>query len=220
MSGSLGGISIGGLTSFGFGLNKTEIGMLFLDVLTSEEIAFDGQATKYPVEDGTVISDHILEGSKTLKIAGLISTTEAYSFNLGGGKSRLIDALQTMEQLKKERKLIVVTTGLTQYEDMAIENLRASRSSNAPRDGNWFEVQVELRHIKKVTLRTAQVNAAEPAAGRTGQTGARSNSNANTASNSSSSGASSNSAASQAQQTATSNKSVASRLGSYFGILR
>lgn len=182
MSGSLGAIA-GKLfpLNLTFQFSKTEIGTLLLDVLLTEEVVYDGEVTHYPIEDGSEISDHITEGSKILKISGTTSNSEAYSFNLSSGKARLLSVLETMETLKKERKLITVTTALSQYKDFGIEKLRASRSNNSPRDGNWIDVTAELRRIKKVTLRTADVPAAAPAAGRTGQTAAATNANANTA---------------------------------------
>lgn len=164
-----------------FQFTKTEIGTLLLDVLLSEEISFDGEVTRYPVEDGSEMSDHIKKGSKTLKISGTSSNAEAWSFNLSSGKARLISVLEALETLNEDRKLITVTTALARYENMGIEKLRAVRSNNSPRDGNWIDVTAELRRVKKVTLRTADVAAAAPAAGRTGATRAATTANANSA---------------------------------------
>ena len=171
-----------------FEFNKTEIGTLLLDVLLTEDIEYDGEVTRYPVEDGSEISDHIMEGSKTIKISGTTSNAEAWAFNLSSGKARLISVLETMETLKKERKLITVTTALARYENMGLEKLRASRSNNSPRDGNWIDVTAELRRVQTVTLRTADVPAAPPTSGRTGATAARTNANANSANSASNAG--------------------------------
>lgn len=70
--------------SFGlsFNITKTEIGLIALDVLVNERISFDGRVTRYAVEEGADISDHIKRGNKTVSISGLISASEAYAVNL------------------------------------------------------------------------------------------------------------------------------------------
>lgn len=189
MSGSLEGIgdllgeAAGKLfpLNLSFEFSKTEVGTLLLDVLLSEEIGFEGKVTRYPVEDGSEMSDHIIALSKTLKISGTCSNAEAYSFNLSSKKAKLHGVLETLEMIHDESKVITVTTALAVYNNMGIENLRATRSNNAPRDGNWIDITAELRHIRKVSLRRANVEAAAPASGRTGTTAARTTANATTA---------------------------------------
>ena len=161
---SIGGVSLGNAASalfpinLQFQFNKTEIGkLLLMDVLLSEGIEFDGEVTKYAVEDGSEISDNIFMGGEVLRITGTQSVVEGYSFNLFNGKGRLINVLEAMRTLKAEQKLITVTTGLTVYKDMGIENLKADRSSGQPRDGNWLDISATLRRVKKVSLRRTEI---------------------------------------------------------------
>jgi hypothetical protein len=53
------------MTFLEFADRRSKLGGLALDVLASEEINLEGQVTQYPVEDGTVISDHITQGTAT-----------------------------------------------------------------------------------------------------------------------------------------------------------
>jgi hypothetical protein len=162
-----------------FMFSKTEMGLISMDVMLNEKVSFKGGVTNYPVEDGSEISDHIKQGTKELVISGTQSMAEGYSFNFASGKSRLIDVLLAMDKMHKERKLITVTTGLAIYKEMGIENMTATRSNGTPRDGNWIDISMELKYVRKVELKTADVppeKVAPEARNRAGRSGTRASS--------------------------------------------
>ncbi|EHL99385.1 hypothetical protein HMPREF9946_03147 [Acetobacteraceae bacterium AT-5844] len=152
----------------------TQLGMLMLDVLVSEEVDLAAEVTRYPVEDGTVISDHVTQGVETIRISGMVSTASvaAFSFSSGTGSMKLVDAVEKLRAMHKARALVTVSTGQMVYEDFAFTNLNAIRS-NGEKGGNWLQVRAELVKVRKVTLKTAEVPEAParpPARGRAGQT--------------------------------------------------
>ena len=108
------------LMSLLFG-TKTSIGSLELDALLTESTTLSSQITEYPIEDGSVISDHITQENETLSIEGVI-TSAGTLFNLSFGKAKLIAAKETLRQLHRERALITIVTGLDVYTDFAIES--------------------------------------------------------------------------------------------------
>lgn len=132
---------------------RTAIGVLELDALLTESTSLRSQITEYPVEDGSVISDHITHDAETLSIEGVI-TSAGTLFNISKGKTKLVSAKETLRQLHVSRSLITVTTGIDMYEDFAIENCEISRSAEG---GEKFDVSMTLKKIKKVTLRTAEI---------------------------------------------------------------
>lgn len=135
-------------TKTNFGINS--VGVIELDALLNENTTLSSKITEYPVEDGTVISDHIALDSEKLTIDGVISGAGTL-FNPKSGRSELINAKETLRQLHKSRELISISTGLDVYDDFAIENCTISRNSDS---GEVYNVSLELRKINKVTLRT------------------------------------------------------------------
>lgn len=160
---------------------RTFFGAIFLDVLLTEEIDFSSEVTKYPTENGVMISDHITQGVETIKISGMISTADvvggfsnAAAFGFGVDNSpKLIDVIEGLRQIHEARDLVTVSTGQMIYDQMGFTSLTARRSSNGD-GGNWLEVNAELTKIRKVNLKTADVPAPEvaaaPATGRAGRT--------------------------------------------------
>lgn len=154
------------LMSLLFG-TKTSIGSLELDALLTESTTLSSQITEYPIEDGSVISDHITQENETLSIEGVI-TSAGTLFNLSFGKAKLIAAKETLRQLHRERALITIITGLDVYTDFAIESCEISRSAEG---GEQYSVSISLRKIKKVSLRTEEIPPEKTSGRATGKAG-------------------------------------------------
>lgn len=156
-----------------FSRHQTRLGSLVIDVLVSEEIDLQAEVTRYPVEDGTIISDHVTQGEERVRISGLVSTADVTAFSFSSpGSTKLVDAVEMLRSMHKARALVTVSTGQMLYADMAFTHLRATRS-NGEQGGNWLEVSGELIKVRKVTLKTAEVPEAKvqgPAKGRAGPT--------------------------------------------------
>ncbi|PWC26411.1 phage baseplate protein [Teichococcus aestuarii] len=158
------------MTVLSFADRRTRLGSLTLDVLVTEEIDMAAEVTRYPVEDGTLITDHITQGVETVRISGMVSTASVAAFAFtSSGALKLVDAVEQLREMHKRRALVTISTGQMLYPDMGFTNLRAVRS-NGERGGNWLEVQAELVKVRKARLRTAEVPAQAPARGRAGET--------------------------------------------------
>lgn len=161
--------------------NRTVIGAVLLDCLLTEEITYESQVTLYPVETGVEISDHITQGSKRIRISGVVSTADVsggFGFSSLFGpvvdnSAKLIDVVEAIEKMHEDRQIVSVFTAQLAYDDMAFTNLNISRSADGY-GGNWASIKAELIKIRKVSLKTADVPApettAEPATGRAGET--------------------------------------------------
>lgn len=174
------------ISVFTFADRRTKLGTLALDVLITEEIDLPSRVTRYPVEDGSIISDHIALEPETLRIAGHISTADvaAFGFVLGnsGGATKLVDAIDQLRAMHQARALVTISTGQMLYRDYAFTSLNAVRSADGP-GGNWLEVKAELTKVRKVTLKSAEVpaeTAQAPAKGRAGKTATPAGKNATT----------------------------------------
>lgn len=159
---------------------RTHMGTLVLDVLLSEEIDMPSQVSQYPVEDGTIISDHITQGSETLRISGLMSIAGVAAFSnlsplIGAAKggAKMIDIVESLRSMHRNRALVVVSSGQSYFRDFAFTSLSMHRSADDG-GGNWLSIKAELIKVRKVRLKTAEVPAkvaAAPASGRAGATG-------------------------------------------------
>lgn len=158
---------------YGFSFFKdrlSTIGKIELDVLTKEEISLPGEVTRYPVEDGVEISDHIILKADELRIEGLVSHASGRLLDISGlfeKQTKLLDTVDAIAELRELRDLVQITTGLTTYYDMALVNAKITRESGG-RGGNWIHVDFEFRQVITVELRTTLVPAAPETANRTG----------------------------------------------------
>lgn len=156
------------------------LGYLSLDVLVSEQIALPSEVTKYPVEDqNEEISDHITMGNEELTISGSISSSSSFGFEFGGGcHSKLIDAIDQLRRMHAERKPVKIVTGLGEYKDMAFTQLTITRQNN-DKGGNWLDINADLRHIRKVSLKQTELPPDKSASGKSGTSEARSGQSGN-----------------------------------------
>ena len=60
---------------FGKKYPSPKIGSIDLDVTIREEHRFASRVTNYPVEDGTIVSDHIINEPDIVVLVGLVTDT-------------------------------------------------------------------------------------------------------------------------------------------------
>ena len=155
----------------------SQLGYLHLDVMLTESLTLPSEVTRYPIEDGSEdVSDHITRGNEELSINGSISCATSFGMEFGAGQhSKLIDAIDQLRNMHKERKPISVTTGLGTYTDMGFTGLTVSRGAG-DKGGNWIDINATLRQIKRVALKQAELpperaSGAPSASGAKGKTG-------------------------------------------------
>ena len=132
---------------------KTIIGC---DVITEESHEMLSDVTEFSVEDGSFISDHIINKGKTLKLTGMISDDpinilqtgflersssvipqslkSKLGFGLSGtsGKPSL-DAFDQFEKIYDEKRPVEIVTGLKKYDNMVMLELNMPRTSKTVR---------------------------------------------------------------------------------------
>jgi hypothetical protein len=154
---------------------QSKLGYLSLDVLVTENLSLPSKVTEYPVEDGNEdITDHITAGNEELTITGAISSSGSFGMEFGPlCYSKMIDAIDQLRKMHKERKMVTVVTGLGKYEDMAFTNLTVDRSNSPNLGGQWLSINATLRKIRKVSLKQADLppDNASTTSGTKGKTG-------------------------------------------------
>lgn len=154
--------------------NQSQLGLLFLDVLTNEQINLPTKVTQYPIETGDGdITDHITANNEELTINGAISATTTWGFEFGPlCYSKLVNAIDQLRTMQASRAMFSVVTGLGKYDNMGFTTLTVSRSNTNP-GGQWLQVNATLRKIKLVSLKQATLppdKAAPSAKGKAGDT--------------------------------------------------
>ena len=129
---------------------KTIIGC---DVVTEESHEMVSEVTEFEIEDGSLITDHVIKKGKRLKITGLISDDpitilqtgllersssilptslkSKLGFGIGGKNSK--NAFDQFEKIYDEKRPVEVVTGLKKYDNMIMIDLNMPRSSKTVR---------------------------------------------------------------------------------------
>lgn len=144
-----------------FGELKTQIGIgptaVVIDVLESETYTDDSQITTHPVQDGSVIADHIQDLPKTLQQTAFFgqSLTNAEDQS-GASLTRAEDTYQKLLDLKAAKERLSVFTPRREYENMVIKRVTRPRSRA---DGDGIVVTIDFQEIQTAT---SEVVAAPP----------------------------------------------------------
>jgi len=153
------GIYFGGQwfqTTFGNALGNIE-----LDAVLEEAHDYRAEATLNPVEEGSPVTDHIIEQPDTLKIRGFVSETPLVaSESVRGAKntpwaeSLTQPVFDLLRSLIKARETVTVYTKYRIYSDMVLTDLNIPRSAAT---GDALEFTAEFLHIRKVATQSVNV---------------------------------------------------------------
>lgn len=162
------GAIYGSLRSGGGGVSIAGF-QLVAAIRESSSLSFN--KTKYPVESGGVISDHISEQQPTLKIEGEVSAmtlgvvsgmSSILANGLGidslrngmiGGKHLMTNAKHALESIARQKAAITVTSGIEVYENYTIDEISFSRDNTAEK----LTVSISLSRIDKAEAVWAEI---------------------------------------------------------------
>lgn len=126
---------------FGKKYDQSNIGGVVLDATLTEDHEYNARVTNYPVEDGRIISDHIINEPETVQITGIVTDTPLSflsSFN------RSINAFNRLIQIHRNKERITVVTGIRVYTDMVMTSLQVPRNVQTGQSLNFV---IELQKI-------------------------------------------------------------------------
>jgi len=102
-----------------------------------------------PVEDGSVMNDHIENDPERVSIQYLISNSPILITPLGSdGVDRVQNAIDTLMEIRDNKSMLTVVSGLKVYEDMVVRNIDIPIRRNL---GQALYVGIGFRKITKVT---------------------------------------------------------------------
>lgn len=135
----------------GFGTNDDQYSITF-DLLIDESYTMSNTVTKHPVQDGSVITDHIQNMLRSGAMTGLVSNFSLKSIFVD--KNRAQDAYDTLVALWKNRDLVTITVGLEVFDDWIITDISTSRSA---KDGESLTFKIAFMEARIVSLQQVDV---------------------------------------------------------------
>lgn len=126
---------------FGRKYDRTSIGSVVLDAVLSEDHTYNSRVTNYPIENGLVISDHIINEPETVQITGVVSDTPLYSL---APFNNSINVFNRLVEIHNRRERITVVTGIKVYTDMVITSLQIPKNVDT---GQSLTFVIDLQKI-------------------------------------------------------------------------
>lgn len=116
--------------------------LITFDTMVSEEHKFASRVTYYPIERGTIVSDHIFNQPEMVNLSGLITDTP---LNIFAPFNRSVAAFNTLIQIYERRQIVDVVTGIRVYRNMAITSLDVPRTVKT---GQTLTFNIQLQKIR------------------------------------------------------------------------
>lgn len=120
---------------------QSKVGVVTFDTMVQEEHKFSSRVTYFPVERGTIVSDHIINQPDVVVLSGLVSDTPLTIF---APFNRSIAAFNALLEIHRRREIIDVVTGIKLYRNMAITSLDVPRTVKT---GQTLTFNIELQRI-------------------------------------------------------------------------
>jgi hypothetical protein len=153
--------------AFQYQIPKKMIGTFVVDAFIAEHYQFTNSVTDIPVEEGSNVSDNIIEEQDVISVEAFIGNTafevvaaSGYSIsNLQAPDNRMARVQQAYYELKKmvkQKRLFNVVLGLETFSGMAITAFNIDRDAE---NGANLPFTMEFKKIKIVKSDTTQINA-------------------------------------------------------------
>ena len=142
-----------------------------LEAAVKESSSMTFNKTKYAVESGGIISDHISSQQPSLKIEGIVSamtlgvssgiasvissglSLESLRSGMAGGRQKLTNAKHALESIAKQKAAITVVSGIDVYESYTIDEISCNRDNSAEK----LNVSISLSKIDKAEAEWAEI---------------------------------------------------------------
>lgn len=140
------------------GKRPPEIGLVRLDLAASESHQFESSVTRYPVEDGSPMTDHIQNQPDVLSMEGFVTDSPLQTLVESGARNGQT-AFEALEQIHRSREPVRVFTSLKEYEDMALTSLVVPKTRTT---GEALRFTASFLKIRKVSSEFVQVENLAP----------------------------------------------------------
>jgi hypothetical protein len=161
--------------AFQYQVPEKMIGTFIVDAFIAEHYQFSNSVTDIPVEEGSNISDHIVEDQDVISVEAFIGNTAFEVVTMDGNSvsnleapdrmARVRQAYQELKKLVKAKKTLDVVLGLETFTSMAITSFTIDREAET---GANLPFSMEFKKLKIVHSDTTKIKASNSAAGGAG----------------------------------------------------
>lgn len=160
---------------------RPQIASIKLDASLSESHSYTSTITDSPLEDGSVVSDHIIDAPFVLSITGSITnvpslgigtltlpavTAVATVVSIFKKKNKIKDAEEEFRNLRKTKVPFSVITGLRRYKNMVLESFTFNRDASI---GDALEFTATIRQIDIVSTKIITIDESDDASKKANQ---------------------------------------------------
>ena len=131
---------------------QSKVGTVSFDTMVTEEHRYTSRVTNYPVENGTIVSDHIINQPDVVVLSGLVTDTP---LSILAPYNRSVAAFNALIDIHRKRQVVTVVTGIKVYYDMAIVTLDVPRTVKT---GQTLTFNIELQKINYINNIDAFLN--------------------------------------------------------------
>lgn len=121
------------------------------DATITEQHTRDAEATEYPVEVGSAITDMVRVKADKLQMDAIISNTQPGIARVSGYAEGIYEQLRLLQE---NSTLLTALTTLRTYEHMVIESLSVTRTA---KEAGAVHVSISLKQIRLVQNKTTLV---------------------------------------------------------------
>ena len=134
------------------------------DAMLGEEYSLEASSPDYVVESGFTIGDSIILSAEILNLTLFVSDRPVTFKGRFGGAGRVDAVVKQLKELYYSKSRVSVTTPTGQYNNMAIQSLKISRTNEY---GYAREVPITLKHIRTTASQTTSIPASYGKSGST-----------------------------------------------------
>jgi hypothetical protein len=173
-----------GTINFTYPVQAKSIGGFEIDAFLVESYNFSNSLTSLAVEEGSNISDHVVEEPDTLDIEAFIGAAkfETYTGEIPDDlskveipedpKTRIRQAYHELLRLKRSRQPVDVVTGLDTFTNMVITSLNISRDAE---NGADLPFSMSFQKIDTVKSEETQISVSPSSSSASDQAGGTAN---------------------------------------------
>ena len=147
------------------GPKRSEIAGIEVDATITERHSHRAQATRFPVEVGAEITDHVHQLPDSISIDGIISDTPIGVIDgIAAEPERAQARYNELLRAKEDGETVDVVTALRSYENMVFEALEVRRDSNTGKAIGFTATLTEVRFAVAERVAFTPQTAAAPRA--------------------------------------------------------
>jgi hypothetical protein len=134
-------------------IDDETIDVIKLDATITAGLSFPATVTEHPVEDGSLIADHIRNDPETVTITGFVSNTPVAVLGLNADPSRARGAADSLVELREKKELVRITTDVHLFNDMMMTQLDIPRDADS---ANALRFTAAFTKVTKVSTEVTQ----------------------------------------------------------------